>query len=144
MIKSKAVIAAVKPEFVDIMWRDLKPLINMAIDHSNGELDIDGMKQMAIDGDILILTIYEDKNLVAVLTLERRDFQTGKSIVNITTAGGADIHLWMDDALAVIEELAKEQGCTEIYIVGRPGWQRMLKARNFKTIHTTVCRKIGE
>jgi hypothetical protein len=137
-------VAAIKPDMVDMLWPLVSPMIEMAIEHSNNELSLKQIKNAIIDEQMLLLVVYEAELIVATLTLERRDFDTGKSVINITTAGGADLHIWMDKVLLIIDELAREQGCDEVYIVGRAGWARALKTRGFRTLHTTVGRKVGE
>jgi hypothetical protein len=136
-------VAAIQPNMVEIIWPRVEAMIAMAIEHSNGELSLESMKRQIMKGEMLLLVVYEADIIVASLTLERRDFDSGLSVLNVTTAGGADLHIWMKDVLAVLEGLAEEQGCTELYIVGRPGWQRALKKIGFKPVHTVVSKKLG-
>ena len=144
MIKDKVLISAITPKMIPLVWHSVSHMIQMAIEHSNDELDLCDIKERLENNDMLLLTVSEGDNIVAALTVEKRDFASGKSILNITTAGGADLHLWMNEIDRVTEDLAKEHGCSEIYIVGRPGWMRMLKDIGYGKIHTVVSKKIGE
>ena len=137
-------IAAIPGRLAPLLWPTISPMIDMAIEHSNGELCNETMLNRIINNDMLLLTVSNDNDIVAVLTLERRDFPSGKSILNITTAGGKDLDLWFEKIDETVCKLAEEQGCQEVYIVGRPGWQRKLKKLNYAPIHSVVSKKVGE
>ena len=144
MIKDKIIVSAITPKMIPVVWHMVSPMIEMAIEHSNGELDLDHMYKRLLDSEMVLLTISEGDRIVASLTVEKRDFPSGKRIMNITTAGGADLHLWMADLDGIMDQLAIEHGCSEIYIVGRPGWLRLLKDIGYERIHTVVSKKVGE
>lgn len=129
---------------IPLLWHTVSHMIQMAIEHSNGEMDLGEVLDRLLKNEMILLTVSEEDNIIAALTVEKRDFPSGKSILNITTAGGADLDLWVDEIDKVTNELAKEHGCSEIYIVGRPGWMRKLKNIGYERIHTVVSKKVGE
>lgn len=137
-------IAALKVPMVPLLWDQIVPMLELPIEHSNGELSVEGMYERIMDDQMLVLTIYVENKLSACVTVEKKEFATGKTTLNCTTVGGSDMNEWMDQLNDVLEGLAKDYGCEEIYIVGRPGWERMLKKLNYKKIHTVVSRKVGE
>jgi hypothetical protein len=135
-------IAAIKPSLIPLVWDVVTPYLVAPIGHSNGELSLDNMYERMIKGELLLLTIAENKNIMAVVTLEKREFATGKNILNVTTAGGSDAHLWIEQLDEVLNNLAKDYDCQEIYIVGRDGWVRLLKDIGYGKIHTVVSKKV--
>lgn len=141
-VKEQFTVAAIKPENVVFMWPIVKSMLARAITHSNGEIEIDEILKRAIDGEVLIVTISEEKEVVAAIAIEQRDFNSGKRILNLTLVGGNNMSSWMDKFSEIANNLAKDYNCDEIYIVGRPGWTRTLRRLGFETIHTIVARKV--
>lgn len=45
-------------------------------------------------------------------------------------------------AHAEIEDWAKHNGCQQIMIIGRPGWQRKLREVGYKSIEVTLLKEI--
>lgn len=129
---------------IPLVWVTVAPMIEAAIEYSHGELDLSDIQKRLMDEEMLLLAVSKGKDIVAALTVEKRIFASGKIVMNITTAGGEDLHLWMEKVNSVIDNLALEHKCTEIYIVGRPGWMRMLKNIGYGKIHTVVSKKVGE
>jgi hypothetical protein len=139
----KVLVSAIRPALVDSLWYKVAPLIEKAIEHSNGELDLINMYDKIMENDMLLLVVSEGKdNIMAAVTLEKRDFATGKTILNICTAGGSDMHLWVDKVLDIAEQMAKDFGCEDVYIVGRGGWQRQLKKNGYEVVHTVLKKKV--
>lgn len=141
---SQISIAAVKPIMLDLVWPIVSPLIEKAIHHSNGELSVDTIKEQVLSGALLLLTVADGDGVIAALTLEKRNFPTGKTIVNIVTAGGSNMDIWMDKVLEAIEKVTEEMGCDELYIVGRAGWQKALQKKGFTVSHTVLTKKLGD
>lgn len=137
-------IAAVNQQMLPLVWVTVEPLIKAAIGKSNGELDVDDMRARMQRNEMVLLVIYEEGAITTALTLEKTTFASGKKILNVTTAGGTGLEKWMGLVNTTLDDLARDHECEEIYIVGRAGWVRKLKALGFGVVHTTVSRKVGE
>lgn len=136
-------ISAIKPELIGVIWPSVEHLVQSAVDHSNGELSTSGIKKRIISKDMILIVIYaEDHSVIAVATLEKRNFEDNKSVLLITTTGGKRMSDWISDALDVADSIAKEHGCDELYVVGRKGWNKVLKAKGFGVIHSVLSRKV--
>ncbi len=140
---SDIVIGAIRPELIDVTWPVVEQHIQMAIQFSNDELNLGMMKQSLINGTMILLVVYRGGKIIASCTLEKRTFDSGKEVVHISTLGGSDMELWADKMDETIEALALEQGCNELYIIGRKGWDKYLKKRGYNHVHTVLCKKIG-
>jgi hypothetical protein len=136
-------VSAVESSMVEVMWPLLEPMILPALEHSNGELDVDTVRDNLIDKIFLAVTVSLGASIESVLVLEINEFVTGKKIMNIALGCGF-LGPFRKDLLKVLDELAFEKGCEEIYIIGRPGWAKELKNDGFNTIHTVISRKVGE
>jgi hypothetical protein len=140
------VISAINTDMAEVIWPTMRPFIEMAIGKSNGELDIEETYQKIMINELLPLAVMEKETgkLLAVVTLERRTFESGKAVLNIMTAGGEEVDQWFEEVLDIAEKLAKEQGCEDVYIIGRPGWKRKLNHLGYGVVHTVLSKKVGE
>jgi len=136
-------IGAIRPEMIKIIWPVVVGMIKLAIEESNEEISIDNIYHRLIDKDMILVTVAEDGEVIAAMTLERIVFNTGKTVLHLCTIGGDGYKKWWPLIDKVIDELAAEHDCEEIYIIGRPGWKRLLKDRGFNLVHTTLSRKVG-
>jgi hypothetical protein len=136
------VISAIAKELLALVWPKVCPMIESAINHSNGELSIGSVYDKINKSEILLLTISKDGDIIATLTIDKRDFDSGKRIMSVVTAGGSDMRLWIVEVNETLMKLAKEHGCEEIYITGREGWVKVLNEIGYKKIHTTVSMKV--
>lgn len=140
--EKKLVISAVPVNLLPVIWPRVEEMIDMAIAHSNEELSISSIYNKLLEGDMLLVTINEGDSIVAALTLERRHFDTGKDVLNVVTAGGADMHIWVEEMDDILQKLAKQFKCEEIYIVGRQGWVRTLRDLGYQRVHTTLSKRV--
>lgn len=123
-------------------WDELYAFLKLAVDHSNGEIDEVSCKNHVEDGDLLVAAVYDDQTLVAVVAFELLLFITGKRALNIQLAGGASLDDWFERIDEVSNLLAKARDCSEVYIVGRAGWQRKLKHLGYKVAHTVLHKEV--
>ncbi len=63
------------------------------------------------------------------------------SLLTVWLCGG-DFEQIMTEREDAINKFGKDQGCSIIYILGRKGWKRKLKARGYVEHATVVSRKI--
>lgn len=137
-------VSYVKPEMVDIIWPQVENMVELAVAESNEECSADEIKFKLEQSIMLMATITKDGKIVAALTFDTRVFESGKKVLLITTAGGTLLAEWMDAVDKVTMELAKRQGCSELYIIGRKGWLRTLKDVGYSHVHTVLSKKVGE
>lgn len=135
-------ISAVKTDLLPIVWPLLQDHIQMAIDHSNDEVTLDATYNKALNNDVLILTISEDNDIIATVVIKIECFVTGKKVLQVCYAGGERMSEWVEQLDNALNDIAKEQGCSEVYITGRQGWTKALKKLNYNTIYTTVSREV--
>lgn len=135
-------IAIPSHELIERCWGEIEPFIQRAIDESNGEIDMDAIRKKLGDKELLIATIFNDKKLVAAVSFEVTNFESGKRVLHINLAGGDDMHLWYSDVDELANQLAIKQGCSEVYIIGRKGWERQLKSTGYKHVHTIISREV--
>lgn len=130
------------PELAIQHWDELYHFLGKAVEQSNGELDEVSVKNQVEDGDLLAAAVYDDQKMVAVVAFELLLFTTGKRVINIQLAGGDSLDDWFERMDEVAQALAKARDCSEVYIVGRAGWQRKLKQLGYQTVHTVLRKEV--
>lgn len=143
MDESSIIIA--KPEMLDSLWPSVEKLLSRCVESSSGEHDLGDMKHRIEGEKCLLLGIINSRSqLHGVVTIERIDYPSGKSVIGITSAAGDGVESWIDPLWEAIEGIAKDQSCTEVRIIGRPGWARLLRSRGWGHTHTILSKKVGE
>lgn len=139
---TEVTLSKVDTDMVDIMWCDIKPLIEIALEHANGEITIEWMYEQIKAGDMLLFLVCRDNEILSAITFEKRTFDSGKDVLVITTAGGSSLYDWMDLVLDKANEVAKDSACSDVYVIGRKGWGKPLKERGYDYIHTVFSKKV--
>jgi len=125
---------------VMILWPVLRPYFQAAIDHCNSGLEVDDIRQRALDGKRLIWTVTDGNRLLAALSSGTTRHPKGM-IAYIDYLGGEDLDDWLEAKIADFEARSKEAGATEVEIdEGRLGWSRKLRGRGYRPVRT-VLRK---
>ena len=135
-------IALPHPDHLLHHWGEIEPFIKLACDESNGELTPDVVKRKVEMHNVIIAVVYDDDKLVAAISYDIIDFESGMRALNIQCAGGDILDEWFEQIEAIANSLAKEHGCNNIYIIGRAGWARKMKGLGYKTIHTVIAKEV--
>ena len=120
-------------------WPEIEKLINMTLPYAGGEHSIEDIKTLIFEGQVIFHLVYEDNQLIGGFSVELMTYPQ-KTIMNIPTTAGKDIHKWIDMAINSINDLAKLCGATEIRTRGRKGWGKMLP--DFKHEYTILSRTV--
>jgi hypothetical protein len=134
--------SAIPKSMIPIIWDEIEPLLELAIEFSSNELDLDILRERLMEERMLLVLVNIGEEIVAAITVEIKDFDTGKRAMFLTTVGGKKMEIWMDEFSDLADELASDKGCEDIYIIGRPGWAKALKKHRFGVCHTVLSRKV--
>lgn len=137
-------IAAVPQTLVESVWHMLEPHIKRVVEIVDEETTIDTVKEKAICGDVLLLAISKESDIIAVMTLDIRDFDTGMKALFIPMLGGDEFFEWFDQAFAVVKAIAKDFGCSQIRAAGRRGWTKALRPHGWEEQYTIIKYDIGD
>jgi len=105
-------------------------MIAEALKRSNSDFTSAHIKQKIDDGKAQLWIIFDD-NLLAVGTTELSTLENGRKLCVVSTLAGEDMALW-DHLWEQFEQLAREQRCDGLQVVGRVGWVRYLRDRGFR------------
>ena len=91
-------------------------------------------------GDLLLIRIWQKKELVSVSAVRTRELEDGRDLYIVATASSRDINDWIDAFDKVLVQLAREAGCNTITVQTRNGMGRISKRAGYK-VHQVIIRK---
>jgi len=131
-------------EVVDV-WPTVLPLINRVLDMSNGDYTAEYILGRIVDGDYQLWVGYMDNGAVLYTCVTRLEYfeATNKTALLGMWIAGDNMSEWIDGLLAELESWAIDVGADEMRCIGRPGWERVLKADGYKKTHTIFAKSLG-
>lgn len=125
-------------------WAEIEPFVQLAIDHSNGELSMQRIKNNLGNKEIALGVIIDTdiEKIIAVVTFDMITFDSGLKVLTIQCAGGERMDDWIDQVDALSISMARRHDCDKIYIIGRKGWERKLRDIGYKHAHTTLTKEV--
>jgi len=118
---------------LDAAWARCAPWIEAALAHAGGTHDLVDVETMVRAGD----AGFWPGRAAAVVALIEDDPRSRRLVVWL--AGGARPEL-EDELLPQVEAWGRRHGCHRALILGRPGWERTLKAHGY----APLARLIGK
>lgn len=135
-------VALPHPDDVIRHWDEIAPFIQLAVYESNGELTLESVRLKVEAKEIAIATVYSDDQLVAAISFDIIDFESGLRVLNIQCAGGTFMDDWFEQVEAISNSLAKQHNCSKVYIIGRAGWVRKMKHLGYSVAHTVLTKEV--
>ena len=112
-------------------WDDIEPFIQMAIEDEH--YTSKDVKKFLLDGVSRAYSVVKGSKIIAVVTADLVSYPTSK-IVRIHTAGGIDYKSWADDVINMAAKDGKDNGASEIQIIGRKGWLKVLSGFKLESV----------
>jgi hypothetical protein len=118
----------------EVEWARCEAWIRSALDMSGGSHAIEDVKAAVERGEARLWGWTKSAAVTEVQTWPRARF------LLIWLAGG-DLEELRDVMLPLMEAYGREQGCTRCYIVGRPGWSRVLPG--YHTVAISLAKELS-
>ena len=116
----------IEAEDVGLVWDEVVPLIEKALQHAEGELVPDDIKKHLDKGDLRLWIALEGKETIAAMVTEIIQYPRKKIVRVITLASLVNMDMWYD-FLPMIEGYAIRNGCSSLEAWSRKGMARKLK-----------------
>ena len=108
-------------EEVALRWNEIEPRISKALHHGIGECSSFDLFLDCMGGNS---QCWEHEGLVAITRFNH--FPKYKQLQIVAIEGRFFVTDW-EYCLEFLESFAKEMGCRNVSVWGRPGWKRLLK-----------------
>ena len=119
--------------------------IKKALKFSGNHYNLDDVLKQLYEGKAQLWILWNDKRktkyqgCIVSKILERPNTKS----LNLFIVTGQDRKLWQDK-INIIEDYAKQKGCSHLETYARPGWSRILKKYNYKTTHYLLEKKLED
>lgn len=121
-------------EAFEAEWSRCEGWIQSALDLSGGTHDLADVKACVESGEARLWGWSRSAAVTEVQTWPRARF------LLVWLAGG-DLEELRDVMLPLMEAYGREQNCTRCYIVGRPGWAKVLPG--YRTVAVSVAKELS-
>jgi hypothetical protein len=133
----------IPPSVIWNMTEDIDEYIKKAIEHSNGEFNATSIYEKVSQGMMEAWVVSdEDYNIMAVLVTEFITYPL-RSMVRVVLCGGDSLEKWVDIFLNKLDEYALNLGANGIEVVGRKGWERVLKNKGYEYTYTALSKEVA-
>jgi hypothetical protein len=114
------------------VWSEVAPMLQKALSRSNGEIWLEDVEAMLARGEMQMLVIVIEDEIVAVLILVAVNYPR-KRALRLAIAAGRNLHDWVDVAEEAVYDYAQQLGVDLLEIEGRLGWAKIFKSRDEST-----------
>ncbi len=115
---------------IDTVWPKVAPLIQQAIHYNSRGEDIEQVRGHCKEGKRQLWVITDAAQVLAAV-ITQIDDNNGKKIGIIVYAGGEGARHWVH-YYESWREYFRERGCTELEVIGRKGWKKLLEKYGLK------------
>ena len=116
----------IEAEDIGLVWDEVAPLIEKALQHAEGELVPGDIKKHLDKCDLRLWIALEGKETIAAMITEIIQYPRKKIVRVITLASLVNMDMWYD-FLPMIEGYALRNGCSSLEAWSRKGMARKLK-----------------
>ena len=127
----------IEPSEIPYIWVDVKPLIDKALVHANGEMLTSDVLKLLLENKEHLFIGFDNDEILSALVGEIIHYPQKKvfRIITWSTKSGHDYEEWID-LFNTIEYFAKSKGCDSIEAWTRKGLARKLKWDNEYSVIT--------
>lgn len=125
-----------------VAWEQSAPLIQKGLKYANGEIALEDIySDLQHDKGKLYVVTDDETNIIAAFIMEIRNFRR-KKVCFVPYIGGERLDEWCDEMLKLAEDVARAEGASAVYGMGRRGWARRLKSSGYEELYTTVGKEL--
>ena len=123
---------------IDNIWPVVEHLLKRVEDH---KVHVSDMYEFVRQGDWLlwVCQIPDTNEITSVIITEFIEYPQVTNLRVIFLSG--DDEDWAY-GMSVFEDFARINQCHDVEVLGRKGWERVLKSRGFKLNHITLSKEI--
>ena len=124
-------IKQVDIECVDVFWDKVKNWVYKVVVQSNGRHTLDSTYKLLKQGTMTMFLITDKKKLCAVYVVQKV-YYPAKIVLGILFCGGSKVIKEVKKIEKFFLNYAKEQKCEGLEIIGRKGWDKVIKKNNLE------------
>lgn len=131
-------ITGIRFDQAEGIWPCIEGKIEKACSYSSAKYKKENILEWVKNRECQLWVSIYDYEVNAVAITQLINYPNGRSCYFMLTTGH-DRELWQDD-IKIIESWAKDNGCCCVEVVGRPGWEKVLK--DYEKTHVFLVKDI--
>ncbi len=122
-------VALVPQEETRAFWPKVAPLLVKAVRYAEGRTDMRSIFTAVQEERQHLWIAYDDADkIVAAAFVTHKEQYPHMAVLVIDCVGGSKMQHWLQLASEVFRNCARDMGCANVAMYGRPGWVRVLKS----------------
>ena len=118
-------VVPVEPIAVELFWDKIEPLVKKSVNYSGGRHTVDTTKYLLEKGMMQLFIVFKSVKDIEAIIITQKAIYPAKTILTIVLCGGRNMSKWAGEAIETTMKYAKENGCTGVEVMGRPGWRKI-------------------
>ena len=123
--------SAVPKQVLDIVWEDVKKLLEPAVETAKGKMTIKDVYQYIKNDFYNLWVVMEDTKIVACVTTRVIQYPESRALA-LDFIGGRKMKEWLPEAQGIITRFARDNGCRHLEGYGRKAWIRLGRQHGWK------------
>lgn len=137
------IVSAIMPEHVRLVWPDIAPMLQKAIDTYPYAFNIGHVLDDVLSGKMQLWIAADEDEIVAAFAT-RVIPHPKMTTLAIQLVGGTRMKEWISEALRVFCNFAEETGCNTLEGYGRDAWYRVLKRHGFRKAYVVYEKELAD
>lgn len=132
------------PNEIDSLWSEVAPLIDKAFDHTQHDIDADGVKEALKNSGMFLWIVIDNIDIESILICSLLDYQRTRTcyIDAWSTKSGHEFNKYYQFTLDEIENFAKINGCDFLESRVRKGLAKKLTKHGWKDTHSWITKSL--
>lgn len=126
---------------VTSVFPSVEQFIKQAIEHANGETNIQGVFRQLLAGQKQLWVIAQNYVATAAAITEVTNYPTMR-VVRIVFLGGDGLDKWSSKVDETVSQWARIVNAKRVEVIGRKGWERHLKSRGYKPAYVHLLKEL--
>ena len=123
--------SAVPKQVLDVVWEDVKKLLEPAVETAKGKMTIKDVYQYIKNDFCNLWVVMEDTKIVACVTTRVIQYPESRALA-LDFIGGRKMKEWLPEAQGIITRFARDNGCRHLEGYGRKAWIRWGRRHGWK------------
>lgn len=119
-------ITVVPAPVLDVVWPQVAPMLDKAVKTTYPRYNIESIRAELNKGTLALWLVLDSATPVAAFTTRIADYPKSRGLC-MDWIGGGRMAEWLPLAQPLMEQYAKDNGCTHLEGYGRKAWGRWLQ-----------------
>lgn len=140
------ITSAIPPEHVPRVWAKCAPHLEKATGTVRLRADVLDLYENCLNGVQTLWIVFDpdnDNEIVTAFTTQILTYPQYNALA-VQFLGGSKMKDWLDDALGVLGNFARDSNCKTIEGYGRRAWLRWLEPRGFEQAYITFEKEVPD